>query len=188
MRRLITSAVLTVFCSLTLTQAQTAAPRGQADGHATRDLNLERDALAQREKIDAMLPPWAKPRLDAARKAFLRRLRSEGDGADLSRIVRQEVEKQFKGLTPQQSHILTFHVSAGVIELLPPHSVEGGDSEAEREKPKGWKDGSDEMSRQDMLVLQQLMEKKGKLETMISNSMKAGFEGGEAAIQALRAS
>ena len=45
-----------------------------------------------------------------------------------------------------------------------------------------------EMNQQDMLMLQQLMEKKNQLEIMISNVMKAGYEGGQAAIQALKAS
>jgi hypothetical protein len=50
------------------------------------------------------------------------------------------------------------------------------------------KDSIDEMSQMDLLRLQQMMEKKSQLETMISNIMKAGFEAGQAAIQALKAS
>ena len=48
------------------------------------------------------------------------------------------------------------------------------------QKLKDTKDAIGEMTEQDMLMLQQLMEKKNQLETMISNTMKAGFEGGQA--------
>ncbi|MCC6808360.1 MAG: hypothetical protein IT381_13130 [Deltaproteobacteria bacterium] len=62
------------------------------------------------------------------------------------------------------------------------------EAEGERNKLKDKKDSISEMGEMDMLLLQQMMEKKNQLETMISNVMKAGYEGGQAAIQALKAS
>jgi len=59
---------------------------------------------------------------------------------------------------------------------------------AERDKMKDAKDSISEMNEADMLLLQQMMEKKNQLESMISNVMKAGYEGGQAAVQALKAS
>ena len=59
---------------------------------------------------------------------------------------------------------------------------------AERDKWKDKKDSISEMGEMDMLMLQQMMDKKTQLEQMISNVMKAGFEGGQAAISALKAS
>jgi conjugal transfer/entry exclusion protein len=59
---------------------------------------------------------------------------------------------------------------------------------AEKEKWAGKADSIAEMNDMDMLQLQQMMDKKGQLETMISNVMKAGYEGGQAAVQALKAS
>jgi hypothetical protein len=59
------------------------------------------------------------------------------------------------------------------------------------EQKKKWKDKKDslsEMDEMDMLMLQRMMDKKNQLESMISNTMKAGYEGGQAAIQALKAS
>ena len=50
------------------------------------------------------------------------------------------------------------------------------------------KDSINEMGEMDMLMLQQMMDKKNQLESMISNVMKAGYEGGQAAVQALKAS
>lgn len=59
---------------------------------------------------------------------------------------------------------------------------------AAREK---WADQADalaEMNDMDMLQLQQMMDKKSQLETMISNVMKAGYDAGQAAVKALKAS
>src|SRR5687767_10915462 len=53
-------------------------------------------------------------------------------------------------------------------------------------KLKFQKDAISEMNQDDMLMLQQLMEKKSQLEQMISNTMKAANEGGQVAIQALK--
>jgi hypothetical protein len=44
------------------------------------------------------------------------------------------------------------------------------------EKLQNQKDAISELNQQDMLMLQQLMEKKSQLETMISNTMKAASE------------
>jgi len=56
------------------------------------------------------------------------------------------------------------------------------------EKIRDKKDAISEMNEQDMLMLQQMMDKKSRLEQLISNCMKASYEGGQAAMQALKAS
>ncbi len=56
------------------------------------------------------------------------------------------------------------------------------------DKLKDNKDAVSDMSQQDMLTLQQLMEKKNQLETMISNTMKAANDAANAAIKNLKAS
>jgi uncharacterized protein YdcH (DUF465 family) len=155
----------------------------QTDEYARRDLKLERDSLARREKMDAMLPPWAKRRLDVAARAFLKRLLSEGQSADLALVVGEEVGKQFKDVSPQQSNILTLHVLTSVVRMLPPHSVKRTDL-----RPEERRDGISDLNQQDMLMLQQLMERKNQLETMISNVMKATSQDSQAAIQSLKAS
>jgi hypothetical protein len=188
MRVLILSLFISSFCSITFTQAQPSLPQKHADDYTKRNLTLERDALAQREKIDGMLPPWAKQRLDVVSKAFLKRLLRSDKTADLSQIVKEEVGRQFKDVSPKQSNILTLYVLTNLVKLLPPHSGMNPKAEAERDKLKDKKDSLEELSEQDMLMLQQMMDKKNQLESMISNVMKAGFEGGQAAIQALKAS
>jgi hypothetical protein len=64
----------------------------------------------------------------------------------------------------------------------------GEESSAERERWAERGDSIAEMSAMDMLLLQQMMDKKTQLEVMISNVMKAGYEGGQAAITALKGS
>jgi hypothetical protein len=169
-----------VFPAASAKAQPSASDTKRGDGYARRDLALEREALAQRAKIDNMLPPWAKQKLNSVFKAFLNRLLRDKKPIDLSEVVKAEMERQFTDLSPRQSSILTFYVIAGVIKLIPPHS--------DRTDIGSEKEGIDEISQTDMLVLQQMMEKKNQLETMISNVMKAGFEGGQAAIQALKAS
>jgi hypothetical protein len=188
MRALTLLLCISSFCSITLAQAQPSVPQKRADNYTKRNLTLERDALAQRDKIDGMLPPWAKQRLEIVSKAFLKRLLSGNKTADLSQIVKEEVGRQFRDVSPKQSNILTLYVLTNVVKMLPPHRTSYENAEAEREKLKDKKDSLEELSEQDLLLLQQMMEKKNQLETMISNVMKAGYEGGQAAIQALKAS
>jgi hypothetical protein len=188
MRALILSLVVSSFCAITFAQVQPTAFQKRADDYSKRNLTLERDALAQRQKLDGMLPPWAKQRLDVVSKAFLKRLLSGNKTADLSQIVKEEVGRQFRDVSPKQSNILTLYVLTNVVKMLPPHRTSYENAEAERDKLKDKKDSLEELSEQDMLMLQQMMEKKNQLETMISNVMKAGYEGGQAAIQALKAS
>jgi hypothetical protein len=168
------------------TQAQCgAANKQQGDEYARRNLALEKAALVQRDKIEEMLPVPAKQKLDLVFEGFLRRLLREKNAANLAQIVKEELAPQFAELSPKQLHILTFYVVTGVIKKVP---LTRSEWQAEKDKIKDKKDAISEMSEMDMLMLQQMMEKKGQLEKMISNMMKAGFEGGQAAIQALKAS
>lgn len=154
--------------------------RGRGDEYAGRDLKLEREALAQRGKIDGMLPPSARRKLEVVFRAFVGRLLSDKKPADLSKHVKEELGREFAGLSPRQTDMLTFYLLAGVLKLIPPHADEGDQSPS--------KEGIEGMSQTDLLMLQRMMEKKGQLETMISNLMKAGFEGGRAALQELKSS
>ena len=190
MRRLL---LLTCVCCFLLTagplilaQAQCgAANKQQGDEYARRNLALEKAALSQRDKIEEMLPVPAKQKLDLVFEGFLRRLLREKNAANVAQIVKEELAQQFAELSPKQLHILTFYVVTGVIKKVP---LTRSEWQAEKDKLKDKKDAISEMSEMDMLMLQQMMEKKGQLEKMISNMMKAGFEGGQAAIQALKAS
>ena len=180
MRILILWTVFTLFCSVISAQTQPGASnKTRSDGYARRDMALERAALVQRDKLDDMLPPWAKQKLNNVFKGFLNRLLRDKKPVNLSTLLKEEMARQFAELTPQQSNILSFYILAGLIKLIPPYT--------ERSDMNSEKDSVAELNQMDMLMLQQMMEKKNQLETMISNTMKAGFEGGQAAVQALKA-
>jgi Na+-transporting NADH:ubiquinone oxidoreductase subunit NqrC len=181
MRILLLLIVFTLFCSVAFPQTQVGTSNKDRDGeYARRDLTLERAALAQRDKIDGMMPPWVRRKLNIVFKEFMIRLLRDKNAVNFSKLVKEELEHQFANLSAQQSNILTLYTLASIIRLIPPH--------AERSKVNSEKDSIDEMSQMDLLRLQQMMEKKSQLETMISNIMKAGFEAEQAAIQALKAS
>src|SRR5688572_14804148 len=160
----------TVLFSISLAQTGPDSPEKKRPLlYAKRDLEMERAAIAQRNKIEEILSPQAKLKLDAVLKGFLHRLLRDKQPVTLSNLIKEEMGKEFAELTPKQSHILNFYVLAGVIKLIPPHAV-ADDMRSER-------DSLDEMNESDMLRLQQMMDKKSQLESMISNIMKAGFEG-----------
>jgi hypothetical protein len=145
-----------------------------------RDLQSERAALEQRKKIEAMLPAWARGRLeDASRKVAVRLARSK-EPVDANNVVNEELSRHFTNLTGPQNEILRFYVATSVTRSLPPHSG--------KQTARDTRDSISEMGEQDMLILQCMMEKKGQLETMISNTMKAASEASRSAIQAIKAS
>ena len=186
MRILMLLVAVTLNCSLTLAQTQTGATDNQRSVEsARRNLALERAALTQRDKIEEMLPPLAKQKLETVFEGFLKRLLRDRKPVNAAQIIKEELARQFADLSPKQEHILTFYVVTGIIKKVP---LTHSQLQAERERLKDKKDSISEMGEMDMLMLQRMMEKKNQLESMISNLMKAGFEGGQAAIQALKAS
>jgi uncharacterized protein YdcH (DUF465 family) len=74
------------------------------------------------------------------------------------------------------------------IEIPVGKDLTYAEAQAMRDRLVAKKDSLSELSQQDMLFLQQLMERKNQLEQMISNVMKAGYEGGQAAVQSIKAS
>ena len=186
MRSLMLLIAVTLICSPTLAQTQPGASDNQRSvEYARRNLALERDALTQRDKIEEMLQPLAKQKLEIVFESFLKRLLRDRKPVNAAQIIKEELARQFADLSQKQEHILTFYVVTGVIKKVPPTHRQW---QAERGRLKDKKDSISDLSETDMLMLQQMMEKKNQLESMISNLMKAGFEGGQAAIQALKAS
>jgi hypothetical protein len=62
------------------------------------------------------------------------------------------------------------------------------DAKSERDKLTTQKDSISEMNQMDMLMLQQMMEKKGQLESLISNTMKSASDAQQSVVSALKAS
>lgn len=95
--------------------------------------------------------------------------------------ARQNFASAVPPLTPAQADVLAamaLYQTAKDIES----AVVG------RERLRDAKGSLDEMSQQDALILQQMMEKRSHLEAMISNVLKASHEAGQSVVSALKAS
>jgi hypothetical protein len=145
----------------------TVPPPG--DMSISRDLVVEGAALAERDKIDGMLSPSAKLKLNSVSEAFLSTLLRGNSDADPSQLVKEAMGRQFGQLSRQQSDLLTFYTLAGVIKLIPPHSA-----------------GRDGLSEAERLRLQQYMDKESRFEQMISDLMKKASQTSQAIIQNLK--
>lgn len=77
--------------------------------------------------------------------------------------------------------------SNGQVKMVGKKAMTYEEAQAERDRLKDNKDSISELGQQDMLMLQQLMEKKNQLESMISNCMKANSDTQNNLAQALKA-
>ena len=176
----VTVAVPGTKASATTTFTVPPAPGAQAprpgDMTISRDLVLERAALSERDKIDGMLSPSAKLKLNSVSETFLNTLLRDNNDVDPSQLVREAMGRQFGQLSSQQSDLLTFYTLAGVIQLIPPY-LGGRDARAARNVG---------LSEEDMLRLQQYADKSSKFRQTLSNLMKKYSETAQAIIQNLK--
>jgi hypothetical protein len=114
-----------------------------------------------------------------------RRAAKENIGNTVS-MYNQILAKKWEG--KKMCPVFEFDEKTGQMKKTGMKEMTYEEATAERDKWKDKKDSISEMGEMDMLMLQQLMDKKTQLEQMISNVMKAGYEGGQSAIQALKAS
>lgn len=114
-----------------------------------------------------------------------RRAAKQNIGQGIS-IYTQILSKKWEGT--KSVPVFAFDERTGQLKKTGSKQMTFEEASAERDKWKDKKDSISEMGEMDMLMLQQLMDKKTQLEQMISNVMKAGHEGGQAAIQALKTS
>jgi hypothetical protein len=154
----ITAAILRNHASATTTL--TVLPAGDrvplpGDTSISRDLELEQAVLSQRDRIEAMLTPSAKLKVNSLSETLLDTLLRGNNDVDPSQVVREAIGRQFRQLSSEQSDLLTFYTLAGVIRLFD-----------EREATNSG------LSREDMLMLQRRMEPYSKLDQMASNLLK----------------
>ncbi|MEP7226617.1 MAG: hypothetical protein ABI785_04595 [Gemmatimonadales bacterium] len=159
--------------SATTTLTVPPAPGTQAplpgDMSISRDLVLERAALSERDKIDGMLSPSAKMKVNSVSEEFLNTLLRDNNDVDPSPFVREVMGREFGQLSQQQSDLLTFYTLAGVIQLLDERQARNSG-----------------LSQEDMLRLQQYMDKRSKFYEMLSNLMKKLSDAAQAMIQNLK--
>jgi hypothetical protein len=160
----------------TFTVSPASGAQAPAPGAMTisRDLVLERAALSERDKIDGMLSPSAKLKLNSVSETFLNTLLRNNNDVDPSQLVREAIERQFGPLSSEQSDLLTFYTLAGVIQLIQPYSG-ARDARARRK-----------LSAEDVLRLRQYADNGSELERMISNLMKKYAEAEQAIIQSMK--
>ena len=84
----------------------------------TRDLVLEQSVSMRRQSLSAALQPSARSRLDQAGQAVLARLASGSEAADPVVLAQQEVAGRFKGLTQDQTDLLSLYVAADLARRL----------------------------------------------------------------------
>jgi heme-degrading monooxygenase HmoA len=121
-------------------------------------------------RLTALLSSSAKEKANLASLAIGKHGIESSDSFDLYGLAEDEVIKQFRRLTKQESDILVFYILAASLERI----------KAEQE------DSLSEMSAMDQLVLQQSMEKKQQFESIFSNLLKTFQQTGTGVIANLK--
>lgn len=156
------------------------------------------------DRIAAPLPPKSKPRdvLATARTVvseqnylgLATRKPANIDTAVLLVLLEasQENEQQLTRVRSERAVIAALKACKGDAKCLsqvePTAPTTKAEAEALRAQLKVKADALDALEGRDMFLLQQMMEQKAQLEAVISEVMKAGYDGGTAATQALKAS
>ncbi len=156
------------------------------------------------DRMGAPLPPKSKPRdvLATARQVVVEqnylglatRKPANIDTAVLLVLLEasQENEQQLARVRSERAVIAALKACKGDAQCLsqvePTAPMTKAEAEALRAQLKAKADSLDALEKKDMFLLQQMMELKAQLEAMISEVMKAGYDAGTAATQALKAS
>ncbi|MGZ8392756.1 MAG: hypothetical protein ACXWWK_07965 [Gemmatimonadales bacterium] len=169
----ITVAVPGTRARATTTLTVPPAPGAQAplpgDMSISRDLVLERAALSERDKIDGMLSPSAKLKVNGVSETFLNTLLRDNNDVDPSPFVREAMGREFGQLSSQQSDLLTFYALAGVVQLFDEkQAIHSG------------------LSEEDMLRLQRYMDRRSRFQETLSNLLKKYSETAQAITQNLK--
>ena len=119
-----------------------------------RDIKLDHAVSERYRKIMELLQPEAKRKLTIASRALLREMEKSSELANLERVARAKVGKQFVGLSAAQLDILSFYVLADVAQY-----------------EKELLDGKD-ISQEQQLKMQMIMDRMTKAESAASNLLK----------------
>ncbi|MCM3875307.1 MAG: hypothetical protein NEA02_02695 [Thermoanaerobaculia bacterium] len=98
------------------------------------------------------------------------------DLATVAADARQRFASAVPPLTPAQANLLAAMALYQTAKDL--------ESEARLRQPSGKGD----LTPQDLLLMQQLLDRKSQLETMISNVLRSSYDGGQSAVSTLKAS
>ena len=137
----------------------TISPRAVSEIH--RDFALEQAVTARSHRLEALLQPEAKAKLDLASRALLAHLASGPENAHPYVFAQQEVHRKFPHVSNEQSDLLSFYVMAEVARII--------SNPGELKKNL---DDMNEMSEMTSLRLQMTMDRRSKFIETLSNIMK----------------
>lgn len=140
-----------------------------------RDVKLERAISERYSSIVKLMQPEAKRKLAIASRALLKELVKSPQPADLEKITRAEVNKQFTGLSATQLDLLSFCALADVAQYAT-KLLDGGNVKANLEtkveRDKNDLDSMSEMGETESLRLQMAMDRLSKMMSTLSNILK----------------
>ena len=159
MRKAVSPLLLILFCLLAWehnAQGQTGAQ--SRPSALQRDIKLNRAVSGRYHKIGKRLQPEAKRKLALASRALLEEMVKSPEPRDLEKIARAEVNKQFIGLSAAQLDVTSFYVLADVAQNA--------------KQLLDQRDSLSDLSQEQQLKMQMIMERMTKADTAASNLMK----------------
>jgi len=145
--------------------AAPASPEMQANA-GTR--TLDPAIAAQHRRIQSLLAPEAKEKIGRAVPEFREQTRKLKPGTDLRALATAQIRKQFPNLTPRQTDVLAFTLLNETYASLQAAESAG------------------DMSTEQQMQLQQVMEQKSQFETALSNMMKSMSDTSDSIIQNIK--
>jgi hypothetical protein len=137
--------------------------QGQTDGPSRsyltqRETKLDRAVSERYREIMKLLQPEAKKKLATTSRALLKEMENKPEHADLEKLARAQVEKEFVGLSGAQLDILSFYILANAAQ-----------SEKELLDTR---DSLSELGEQEQLKMQMVMDRMTKADSAASNALK----------------
>ncbi len=129
---------------------------------------LDPAIVAQHRRIQSLLAPETKGKIGAVVPEFRQQTRKLKPGADLRALATTEIRKQFPNLTPRQTDVLAFALLNETYASLQASAP------------------TSDISTEQQMQLQQLMEKRSQFEAVISNMLKSMSDTSDAIIQNIK--
>lgn len=150
------------------TESQSAKPAAPASETrvASEPRKLSPEVIAQHQKLQRLLPAETKLRIDRLVPDFRKQVLHAKPGTDLRALAVAPIRREFPKASPQQTAALVFELIA--VSLHASNNSMG------------------DMSSQDQMNLQQLMEQKSQFEEIFSNLMKTFQDTQDSIIQNIK--
>ena len=138
-------------------------------------ITLEQTAFTRARRLELLLQPEARDKLDLVTRGLLSHLASSPKNVDFYSLAQQGVRRKFAQVSNEQSNLFSFYVLAEVARILMlPNEL--------NEKL----DGMGGMSSESSLRLQMTLDRRSKLISTLSNIMKKISNTQDALIQNIK--